>query len=82
VAIKCKKDQGPQFGIGELLVINEPFNEPNACWSMGNYNGFKIPVNDEGINMLTNKKSLKNKVGNEECHFTIKEIEVWGVTFK
>jgi hypothetical protein len=38
-------------------------------------------VNDEGINMLTNKKSLKNEYGNEESKFTIKEIEVWGVTF-
>ncbi len=32
--------------------------------------GYNIPVNSEGINMLTNKK-----VGG----FTIKEIEVWGV---
>jgi hypothetical protein len=38
-------------------------------------------VNDEGINMLTNKKSSKDKDGVEECYFTIKEIEVWGVTF-
>jgi hypothetical protein len=40
-------------------------------------------VNDVGINMLTNKKySSKDKDGDEKCHFTIKEIEVWGVTFK
>jgi hypothetical protein len=38
-------------------------------------------VNDEGINMLTNKKSLKDYDGDEKCGFTIKEIEVWGVTF-
>jgi hypothetical protein len=38
-------------------------------------------VNDEGINMLTNKKSVKNEYGYEKSEFTIKEIEVWGVTF-
>jgi hypothetical protein len=36
---------------------------------MGNYNGFKIPVNDEGINMLTNKKSSKDVDNNEESRF-------------
>jgi hypothetical protein len=49
---------------------------------MGNYNGFKIPVNDEAINMLTNTKSSKDEDGNEESEFQIREIEVWGVTFK
>jgi hypothetical protein len=38
-------------------------------------------VNNEGINMLTNKKSLKDEDGDEKSEFTIKEIEVWGVTF-
>jgi hypothetical protein len=32
--------------------------------------------------MLTNKKSVKNGNNREESEFTIKEIEVWGVTFK
>ena len=39
-------------------------------------------MNDEGINMLTNTKSLKDGYeDDEEGEFTIKEIEVWGVTF-
>ena len=46
---------------------------------MENYPGYKIPVNDEGINMLTNKKT--NGMLNQ-CEFKIREIEVWGVMFK
>jgi hypothetical protein len=38
-------------------------------------------VNDEGINMLTNKESVKNEYGHDFYNFTITEIEVWGVTF-
>ncbi len=53
-----------------------------ACWSIANHPGYKIPVNSEGINMLTNKKFVKNKHGSEICKFTIREIEVWGVKFK
>jgi hypothetical protein len=34
-------------------------------------------VNDEGINMLTNKESDEDGIS----YFTITEIEVWGVTF-
>ena len=64
-----------------MLVLLEPFNKPNACWSDANENGYKIPVNSEGINMLTNKKSVKDKYGWERFYFTISEIEVWGVTF-
>jgi hypothetical protein len=78
-AIRCKKDWGPHFGNGELRVYGEPFNKPNACWSNANASGYKIPVNSEGINMLTNKKSV-NEYGWEKSHFTIREIEVWGVT--
>jgi hypothetical protein len=73
---------GPCFGISELIVLLEPFNQPNACYSKGNYPGYKIPVNDVGINMLTNKKSVKKGNNREESEFKIREIEVWGVTFK
>jgi hypothetical protein len=52
--------------VGELIVLLEPFNIPNACYSNAKYHGFEIPVNDEGINMLTNKKSLKDEIGDEE----------------
>ena len=44
---------------------------------MANYSDYKIPVNDEGINMLTNKKNTENN----RCDFTIREIEVWRVRF-
>ncbi len=30
--------------------------------------------------MLTNKKSVKDEYGDETIYFTIREIEVWGVT--
>jgi hypothetical protein len=80
-AISCNKYYGPDFGLSELLVLHEPFNQPNACWSRGNKEGYKISVNSEGINMLTNNKSVKEKDGDELCKFTIREIEVWGVTF-
>jgi hypothetical protein len=65
----------------ELIIVLEPFNEPNACYSNANESSYKIPVNSEGINMLTNKESKKNNFGYEESLFTIREIEVWGVTF-
>jgi hypothetical protein len=39
-------------------------------------------VNNEGINMLTNKKTIKNDDNDEESEFLIREIEVWGVKFK
>jgi hypothetical protein len=84
LAIYCTKDYGPWFGT-ELALLDEPFNKPNACrsWSClsTKIDVYKIPVNTDGINMLTNKKSLKNEKGYEESEFTIKEIEVWGVTF-
>ena len=64
-----------------MLVLLEPFNSSNACWSDANDDGYRIPVNSEGINMLTNIKSIKNEYGHEKSYFTIREIEVWGVTF-
>jgi hypothetical protein len=76
-AIRCWKNNGLCFGNGELRVFHGPFNEPNACLSQANESIYKIPVNSEGINMLTNIKSDKNNW----CYFTITEIEVWGVTF-
>jgi hypothetical protein len=44
---------------------------------MANSYVYEIPVNDEGINMLTNKKNTEKNI----CYFTITEIEVWKVTF-
>ena len=46
-------------------------------------------MNSEGINMLTNKKSISEKwvrfgklENADTSYFTITEIELWGVTFK
>jgi len=75
----CDKEKGPGFGNGELLVLHQPFNQPNACRSNANFGGYKIPVDSEGINMLTNKKSVNDIF--ERSYFTIREIEVWGVNF-
>ena len=79
-AILCSKDNGPYFGLRELSAY-EPFNKENACSSYTNDSGYSIPRNSEGINMLTNQK-CNGILFNEVCHFTISEIEVWGVTFK
>ena len=62
-----------------MFVFDEPFNKPNACWSNANLGAYKIPLNSEGINMLTNKKSVNDIF--ERSYFTIREIEVWGVNF-
>ena len=53
-AITCYKYRGPRFGYGELSVYHEPFNKENACKSFANNDVYRIPKNDEGINMLTN----------------------------
>jgi hypothetical protein len=60
------------------MVYDQPFNKPYACYSVANQSGYKIPVNSEGINMLTIKKSIED---DQFCEFTIREIEVWGITF-
>ncbi len=40
-------------------------------------------MNSDGINMLTNKKSVKiDYLDLEKFRFTIREMEVWGVKFK
>jgi hypothetical protein len=64
-AINCSGYWGPYFGSGELAVYYEPFNKSNACYSIPNKKYFKIPVNIEGINILTNKKSVKSGYGEE-----------------
>jgi hypothetical protein len=52
--------------------LSEPFNGDRKCKSKANLPGYRIPVDDGGINMLTNKKNGE---------FTITEIEVWQVTY-
>ena len=53
------------------LGVESPFNEKDNCYSRGNQPGYKISVDQNGNNMLTNKKDGK---------FTITEIEVWQVS--
>ena len=62
---------GPCFSGGngsELAARDEPFNGNGNCWSCANKPGYRIPVDDAGTNMLTNKKGVE---------FTITELEVW-----
>ncbi len=64
---------GPVFngGFTELGVYS-PFNEEGKCFSSANQAGYKISVDQNGNNMLTNKKDRE--------YFTITEIEVWEVS--
>ncbi len=50
----------------------------NRGKSIGNREGFEIPINNEGINMLTNIKCLPNSY---KCEFTIDEFEIWEVIY-
>jgi hypothetical protein len=70
---------GPFFGYGELKVGGGAFNELNNCISKCGKSFYGIPINEYGINMLTN---LKCKSGTSICEFSITELEVWGVKFK
>lgn len=48
---------GPCFTGGnnrELSAWNEPFNGEENCLSWSNQPGYGIPVDDAGLNMLTN----------------------------
>ncbi len=71
------KYSGPLFGGSltsrELSAFYEPFDTHCTSCTGGAY---KIPVNSEGINLLTNQK---NKFLGS--NFDITELEVWGVTF-
>ena len=53
------------------LGVYSPFNEKNNCYSHANKAGYMISVDQNGNNMLTNKKDV---------WFTITEIEVWEVS--
>jgi hypothetical protein len=65
---------GPCFSGGgsELSAYYEPFNGNEKCLTRGNKPAYRIPVDDGGINMLTNKK---------DGWFTISELEVWEVKY-
>ncbi len=58
-------------GIDELESCKEPFNGEGNFISCSNKTIYEIPLNEAGLNMLTNKK---------DGNFTISELEVWEVT--
>jgi hypothetical protein len=73
--IYCNSDYGPCFdggGESDLSAFYEPFNGDRNCRSYANKPGYRIPVDEDGRNMLTNK---------EDSSFTISELEVWEVVF-
>jgi hypothetical protein len=92
-AILCDKNCGPWFGNMELAVFGEPFNKEDSGTSYTNNFAYNIPRippmppntewinmdyhNREGINSLTNQKNVYDN----QCSFTISELEVWGVSF-
>jgi hypothetical protein len=55
-AIWCSKYNGPYFtgGDSEELSAYEPFNGEGKCRSCPNESGYSIPVDEWGVNMLTN----------------------------
>ncbi len=53
------------------LGVWPPFNGKDKCGSYANNPGYKISVDQNGNNMLINKK---------DGWFTITEIEVWQVS--
>ncbi len=59
-------------GYGSELCVYSPFNREKNCYSYANQPGYKISVDQNGNNMLTNKKDGER--------FTITEIEVWEVS--
>ena len=73
--ILCSSERGPCFtkdGNSELGAYYEPFNGDRCCGSYANKPGYRIPVDAEGKNMLTNKG---------DGRFTISELEIWEVTY-
>ena len=68
------KSWGPCFsgGAGAELCAHEPFNGDESCYSGAKQPGYGIPLDEDGVNMLTNL---------EDGEFTISELEVWEVKF-
>jgi hypothetical protein len=66
-AIYTHKDYGPIFGDGHTIRVNS-----NCSTTNGNYTNLSAYVNDTGLDNC--------QVFTGEQHFTVKEIEVFGVT--
>jgi hypothetical protein len=52
--IWLRSDNGPIFGKAELGAWKEPFNAKNHCWANANHDSYRIPLDKDGKNMLTN----------------------------
>jgi len=66
---------GPSFSANygnELSAYLSPFNGEKHCRSYANNTTYCIDVDEDDINMLTNKK---------DGRFTITKLEVWEITF-
>ena len=60
---------GAHFGDNELVARNLSLNGSKQCWSLANRNSYKIPIDSEGRNMLTNHKDSFGEP--KECYFKI-----------
>jgi hypothetical protein len=69
MALFCRKEWGPNYGLNELGALNEPFNGNFNCSSTSYKQCYRIQTEDHK-NMLTNTDVGK---------FTITELEVWEV---
>ncbi len=71
---------GPTFGNG-VLTATQSFNRDKGCWSNANEFAYRIGMDSEGINMLTNLKCQKHG-SFDESEFKISELEVWEIIFE
>jgi hypothetical protein len=68
--------QGPSFGISDLWVEKEPFNGDKACHAnILGWEVYNIAKDKKGRNSLTRLKTNEDN----ECYFSIAELEVWSV---
>jgi hypothetical protein len=63
---------GPCFRGARYTELSATFDGYGNCSSYAKEPGYRIPVDEGGINMLTNKK---------DGEFTISELEVWQVKY-
>ncbi len=74
----CRDINGPTFGGCELYTY--PDGKEKVLWSVVERDGYKIPGKVGEINPLTGDK-LIYRYGTCLNESTLKEIEVWEITF-
>jgi hypothetical protein len=62
--------RGPWFGNSDLNVNKQRFNDKNSCRSAIHKDGYNIPSDENGVNMLT---------GLTEEWFSLEEMEVFTI---